>query len=46
VRVRIHHADDTTTDVECTHTLSQEHIEWFKAGSALNIIRRQQARPA
>jgi aconitate hydratase len=42
VRVRIHHADDTTTDVECTHTMSQEHIEWFKAGSALNIIRRQQ----
>ena len=42
VRVRIHHADDTATDVECTHTLSQEHIEWFKAGSALNIIRRQQ----
>ena len=42
VRVRIHHADDTTTDVECTHTMSPEHIEWFKAGSALNIIRQQQ----
>ncbi|TML87417.1 MAG: aconitate hydratase [Actinobacteria bacterium] len=42
VRARIHHADDTTTEIECTHTLSQEHVEWFKAGSALNIIRRQQ----
>jgi aconitate hydratase len=42
VRVRIHHSDDTTTDIECTHTLSQEHIEWFRAGSALNIIRQQQ----
>ena len=46
VRVRFHHADDTTTDVECTHTLSREHIEWFKAGSALNIIRRQQLHQA
>jgi aconitate hydratase A / 2-methylisocitrate dehydratase len=45
VRVRIHHVDDTTTDVECTHTLSPEHIEWFRAGSALNIIRRQQEQP-
>ena len=42
VRARIHHADGTTTDFECTHTMSQEHIEWFKAGSALNIIRLQQ----
>jgi aconitate hydratase len=24
---------------ECTHTLSEEHIEWFRAGSALNLIR-------
>jgi hypothetical protein len=22
-----------------THTMSDEQIEWFKAGSALNIIR-------
>ena len=29
-------------DVECTHTMSQEQIEWFKAGGALNIIRRRQ----
>jgi aconitate hydratase len=42
VRVRIHHPDGTTVDIECTHTLSSEHIEWFRAGSALNIIRQQQ----
>jgi aconitate hydratase len=42
VPVRVHHSDDTATDVECTHTLSEEHIAWFKAGSALNIIRQQQ----
>jgi hypothetical protein len=23
----------------CNHTMSEEHIEWFRAGSALNIIR-------
>ena len=25
------------------HTMSEEHIEWFKAGSALNIIRARTA---
>ena len=31
--------DGTTVEFECTHTFSPEQIEWFKAGSALNIIR-------
>jgi len=39
VRGRIHHADGTTVDFECNHTMSPEHIEWFRAGSALNLIR-------
>ena len=26
-------------EFECTHTLSLEQIEWFRAGSALNVIR-------
>ncbi len=38
---RIHHADGTTTDITLNHTLSPEQIEWFKAGSALNIIRQR-----
>jgi aconitate hydratase len=42
VRCRLHHGDGTTLGFECTHTMSPEHIEWFKAGSALNVIRRQQ----
>ncbi|MCU1448679.1 MAG: aconitate hydratase [Acidimicrobiales bacterium] len=41
VRCRLHHADASTADFECTHTMSAEHIEWFKAGSALNLIRRK-----
>ena len=41
VACRLHHADGTTVDFECTHTMSAEHIEWFKAGSALNLIRQK-----
>ena len=39
VRCTIEKADGSTIDFECTHTFSPEQIEWFKAGSALNIIR-------
>ncbi len=31
--------DGTSRTFECNHTMSPEHIEWFRAGSALNIIR-------
>ncbi len=39
VQCRIHKPDGATLDFECTQTFSPEQIEWFKAGSALNIIR-------
>jgi aconitate hydratase len=39
VKGRINHANGTYDDFEMDHTLSAEHIEWFKAGSALNLIR-------
>ncbi len=39
VRCVIHKPDGTTTEFAATHTLNDEQIEWFKAGSALNIIR-------
>ena len=38
---RLHHVDGTTIDFTCTHTLSPEHIAWFRAGGALNVIRQQ-----
>jgi aconitate hydratase len=41
VQCRLHHADGSTVDFECSHTMSAEHIEWFKAGSALNLIRQK-----
>jgi len=37
----LHHLDGTTANFSCTHSLSPEHIEWFAAGSALNLIRRR-----
>jgi aconitate hydratase len=39
VRCQITKADGSTVDFLATHTLSPEHFEWFRAGSALNIIR-------
>ena len=38
---RIHHGDGSTTDISLLHTMSPEQIEWFRAGSALNIIRQR-----
>ena len=43
VRCQIVKPDGTTIDFEATQTYSPEQIEWFKAGSALNIIRQAQA---
>ena len=42
VACRIHHPDGTTVDFEAVHTMSTEHIEWFRAGGALNLIRARQ----
>ena len=43
VRCRIAKSDGTVIDFECTHTFSDEQVEWFIAGSALNIVRRKVA---
>jgi aconitate hydratase len=43
VRVVINHADGSSEEIETTHTMSDEHIEWFRAGSALNVLRAQEA---
>src|SRR5206468_432169 len=39
--VVFHHADGTQHMVQVNHTYNWQQIEWFKAGAALNIIRRQ-----
>jgi aconitate hydratase len=38
-----HHADGGTDVIQANHTYNQQQIEWFKAGAALNIIRKQVA---
>jgi aconitate hydratase len=43
VKCRITHADGSTVDFEALHTMSPEHIDWFKAGGALNLIRAKHA---
>jgi aconitate hydratase len=43
VQCRITRADGTTVDFEAKHTFSPEQVEWFKAGSALNIVRAKVA---
>jgi aconitate hydratase len=44
VHCRVTKPDGTTLDFECTQTFSPEQIDWFHAGSALNIIRAKQQR--
>jgi aconitate hydratase len=43
VHCRITKPDGATIDFDAIQTMSPEHIEWFKAGSALNIIRARSA---
>ena len=39
VTVKLHHADGSTDEIATTHTMSDEHIAWFRAGSALNVLK-------
>ncbi len=43
VRGQIVKPDGTTVDFETTHTFSDEQVDWFRAGSALNIVREKVA---
>ncbi|RDC61883.1 aconitate hydratase [Adhaeribacter pallidiroseus] len=42
LHVVLHHADGTTHTFEVLHTYNEGQIAWFKAGSALNLIRMQE----
>ena len=37
----LHHENGTSETILANHTYNQQQIEWFKAGGALNIIRKQ-----
>ena len=37
----LNHADGSNETIQVNHTYNQQQIEWFKAGGALNIIRKE-----
>lgn len=39
----LQHKDGSTDTISVNHTYNEQQIEWFKAGGALNIIRKQAA---
>jgi aconitate hydratase len=40
-----HHADGSQDRATLRHTLNAEQIAWFRAGSALNVIKKETGRP-
>ncbi|MGN6542689.1 MAG: aconitate hydratase [Ginsengibacter sp.] len=41
LEVILHHKDGTSESFSVNHTYNEQQIEWFKAGGALNIIRKE-----
>lgn len=37
----IHHADGTDETIQLNHTLNADQVEWFRSGSALNVLRNK-----
>jgi aconitate hydratase len=42
VKAVIKKADGSIQDLMLNHTLTEEQIQWFRAGSALNVIRNKE----
>jgi aconitate hydratase len=38
----VHHADGSEDHILLEHSLNEEQVEWFKAGSALNVLRAKE----
>jgi aconitate hydratase len=43
LEIVLHHKDGSSDTIVANHTYNTQQIEWFKAGGALNIIRKQVA---
>jgi len=41
ITLEVKHGDGSEEKIPLKHTLNEQQIEWFKAGSALNLIRRK-----
>jgi len=46
LQMDLHHADGTKDVIVVNHSYNSQQIEWFKAGGALNIIRKEAAMKA
>ena len=44
LNLELHHADGTSDRISVAHSYNAQQIEWFRAGSALNLIKLEQAR--
>ena len=43
LQIKLNHADGTSTIFDVNHTYNEAQIAWYKAGSALNLIKQQNA---
>ena len=43
LNIEVVHSDGTLDTIETNHTYNQQQIEWFKEGSALNLIKKENA---
>lgn len=41
IKIVLHHKDGSKDEIMVNHTYNKQQIEWFKAGAALNIIRKE-----
>lgn len=44
LHLEVVHADGTSNTIEVNHTYNENQIAWYRAGSALNLIRAEQGR--
>jgi aconitate hydratase len=42
ITLELVHADGSRDEIKTNHTYNAQQIDWFKAGSALNLIKMQQ----
>ena len=42
LKIILHHTNEKSDEILVNHSYNQNQIKWFKAGSALNLIKKQQ----
>ena len=44
LQLELVHSDGTSDTIVLNHTYNQQQIEWFRAGSALNLIKLKESK--